>query len=146
MDDAEALPYLMLRASSKLVDGIQQRMALRGFGDVRPAHGFAFTLVSGRGTTAGQLAEHLGVTKQAAAQMVHELEAKGYVERAAHPDDARVKVIVLTARGRACTRAAERSAAEELRPWLDGLGPRATSSLVRALAAYADPGPVRPTW
>ncbi len=146
MTDADALPFLLLRASSKLVDGIQERMARRGFGDVRPAHGFAFTRIAVGGATAGRLAEHLGVTKQAAAQMVAELEAKGYVERTSQPDDARVKVVVLTARGRACTRAAERSAAEELRPWLDELGPRATGTLVRALTAYADDGPLRPTW
>jgi DNA-binding MarR family transcriptional regulator len=144
--NADALPFLLLRASSRLVDGIQDRMARRGYDDVRPAHGFAFTLIAGGGATAGQLAEHLGVTKQAAAQMVQELEAKGYVTRSTDPDDRRAKRVVLTARGRACTRAAERAAAEELAPWLDGLGPRATDGLLKALAAYADEGPLRPTW
>lgn len=146
MSDTDALPFLLLRAGSRLVDGIQDRMARRGFGDVRPAHGFAFTLIASGGATAGQLAEHLGVTKQAAAQMVQELETKGYVARVPHPEDRRAKVVVLTARGRACTRAAERSAAEELAPWLDELGPRAASGLVRALSVYADDGPLRPTW
>jgi DNA-binding MarR family transcriptional regulator len=144
--DAAALPFLLLRASSRLVDGIQDRMARRGYDDVRPAHGFAFTLIAGGGATAGQLAEHLGVTKQAAAQMVQELEAKGYVTRSTDPADRRAKRVVLTARGRACTRAAERAAAEELAPWLDALGPRATAALTRALAGYADDGPLRPTW
>jgi DNA-binding MarR family transcriptional regulator len=144
--NAGALPFLLLRASSRLVDGIQDRMARRGYDDVRPAHGFAFTLIADGGATAGQLAEHLGVTKQAAAQMVQELEAKGYVTRSTDPDDRRAKRVVLTARGRACTRAAERAAAEELAPWLDALGPRATGALTRALAGYADDGPLRPTW
>jgi DNA-binding MarR family transcriptional regulator len=121
-------------------------MAGRGFADVRPSHGFAFTLIAGDGATAGQLAEHLGVTKQAAAQMVQELESKGYVARSTDPADRRSKRVVLTPRGRACTRAAERSAAEELAGWLDALGPRATESLVRALGEYADDGPLRPTW
>jgi DNA-binding MarR family transcriptional regulator len=146
MPDIDLVPFLLLRASSRLVDGIQERMARRGFADVRPAHGFAFTVIARGGATAGRLAEHLGVTKQAAAQMVQELEAKGYVSRAPHPDDSRAKVLVLTRRGRACTRAAEASAAEELRPWLDGLGPRAATALVQALSAYADDGPLRPTW
>jgi DNA-binding MarR family transcriptional regulator len=87
------------------------------------------------------------VTKQAAAQMVKELEHKGYVALAVHPHDSRVKVVVLTRKGRACARAAQGCAAAEVRPWLDDLGPRATADLVRALVAYADDdGPLRPTW
>ena len=146
MTDAAELPFLLLRASSRLVDGIQERLARAGFDDVRPSHGFAFTVISRGGATAGSLAEHLGVTKQAAAQMVQELERKGYVERAPHPHDSRAKVVVLTRRGRACTRAAERCAAETLQPWLDDLGPGGTAALVRALAGFADDGPLRPTW
>jgi DNA-binding MarR family transcriptional regulator len=146
MTSTRALPFLLLRASSRLVDGIQGRMVERGFADVRPGHGFAFTLIAGGGATAGQLAEHLGVTKQAAAQMVQEIESKGYVARSTDPADRRAKRVVLTARGRACTAAAERAAAEELAPWLDTLGPQATGMLLQALAEYADDGPLRPTW
>lgn len=140
------LPFLLLRAGSRLVDGIQEGMACRGFEDVRPAHGFAFALFAQGGATAGELAEHLGVTKQAAAQMVDDLERKGYVARTVHPHDSRAKVVVLTERGRACTRAAEESAAEVLGPWLDDLGVRRSSALARDLALFAREGRLRPTW
>ena len=87
--DARALPVLLLALSSELVAGIQAGGAARGFDDVRPAHGFAFARLAPDGATVGELAEHLGVTKQAASQLVEELVRKGYVERHPHPADAR---------------------------------------------------------
>jgi DNA-binding MarR family transcriptional regulator len=46
--------------------------------------------------TSSELAEHLGVTKQAAGQIVDELEGKGYVARKPHPAGGRRKLVVLT--------------------------------------------------
>ncbi|MCW2940604.1 MAG: MarR family transcriptional regulator, partial [Actinomycetia bacterium] len=98
-DDALALTALMLAASRALIDGISTGTAARGFDDIRPAHGFAFTLLSRGGATVTELAGHLGVTRQAAGQLTDELVLKGYVERRPHPVDARARLIVLTARG-----------------------------------------------
>src|SRR6516162_428842 len=83
-DDAQSLAFSLLAASRALVDGISAGVRARGFADVRPAHGFAFTLLSAGGATITQLAQHLEVTRQAAAQLVDELNAKGYVERRPH--------------------------------------------------------------
>jgi DNA-binding MarR family transcriptional regulator len=140
------LPVLLLSAARALVDGVDAGVRARGFAGVRPAHGFAFARISGAGATVGQLAEHLDVTKQAASQMVEELVAKGYVERRPHPDDARARLIVLTEKGVACTRAAEEAATEMLRPWADALGPQRLAALRADLFRLATPGRVRPTW
>ena len=140
------LPVLLLNAARTLVDGIDAGVRARGFADVRPAHGFAFVRISGDGATVGQLAEHLDVTKQAASQMVEELVTKGYVERRPHPDDARARLIVLTPKGWACTRAAEEAATDLLRPWADALGPERLAALRGDLSRLATPGRVRPTW
>lgn len=137
---------LLLGAARALVDGIDAGVRARGFADVRPAHGFAFARISGDGATVGQLAEHLDVTKQAASQMVEELVTKGYVERRPHPDDARARLIVLTPKGWACTRAADEAAIELLRPWADALGPERLAALRGDLARLAAPGRVRPLW
>jgi DNA-binding MarR family transcriptional regulator len=147
--DARALPYLLLALSGELVAGIQAGGADRGFGDVRPAHGFAFARLAAAPATAGELAEHLGVTKQAASQLVEELVGKGYLERHAHPSDARARLIALTERGWACTRAADAAAADAVRPWIAALGPERFHALVTdlsALAALGPKGPIRPTW
>jgi len=71
----------VLRVASQLVDGIQQGLARRGFDDVRPVHGFAFARISGARVTTSELAAHLGVTKQAAAQLVDHLVEHGYLRR-----------------------------------------------------------------
>ncbi|OJF13606.1 MarR family winged helix-turn-helix transcriptional regulator [Couchioplanes caeruleus] len=140
------LPVLLLSAARALVDGIDAGVRARGFTDLRPAHGFAFARLAGPGATVVQLAEHLDVTKQAASQMVEELAKKGYVERRPHPDDARARLVVLTEKGRACTRAADEAAAEILRPWAAALGPARLAALRQDLSRLAVPGRMRPVW
>jgi DNA-binding MarR family transcriptional regulator len=142
----DALPALVLGAASALVDAIHAGVVARGFTDLRPAHGFAFARLAGAGGTVGDLADHLGITKQAASQMVEELVTKGYVERRPHPDDARARLIVLTARGWACTHAADEAAAATLRPWAAQIGPDRVRALHADLTLIATPGRLRPTW
>src|SRR5580698_5207488 len=83
--DPQALAVGLLSVSRALVDGISAGVHARGFDDVRPAHGFAFARLAPDGATITQLAEHLDVTRQAAAQLVDELITKGYVQRSRHP-------------------------------------------------------------
>ena len=137
---------LLLGAARALVDGIDAGVRARGFTDLRPAHGFAFALLSSGQATAVDLARHLDITKQAASQMVDDLVAKGYVERRPHPADARARLVVLTDRGWACTRAADEAAEEVLRPWADALGSRRLSALRADLSRLAAPGRLRPLW
>ena len=85
-------------------------------------------------------------TRQAAAQLVDELIAKGYVQRGRHPDDARARLITLTERGWACTRAADAATADAVRPWAAILGEQRLRALQDDLLRIAPHGPVRPTW
>jgi DNA-binding MarR family transcriptional regulator len=145
-DNAQALAFGLLAASRALVDGISAGVRARGFDDVRPAHGFAFSRLSAGGATITQLAEHLDITRQAAAQLVDELLAKGYVRRQPHPVDARARLITLTDKGWACTRAAEAAIADTVRPWAAALGERRFRALRDDLLRIAPHGPLRPTW
>ncbi|RZS33895.1 DNA-binding MarR family transcriptional regulator [Herbihabitans rhizosphaerae] len=146
--DTQALELsaLVLGAANTLVDGIHSGVVARGFDDLRPAHGFAFARLAPDGATVGELAEHLGVTKQAASQLVEELVGKGYVERQPHPFDARARLVVLTEQGSACTRAADAAAADVVRPWLNQLGAKRMRALRDDLAKIAARGHLRPTW
>ncbi|GAA2716108.1 MarR family transcriptional regulator [Actinoplanes palleronii] len=137
---------LLLGAASTLVDGIDAGVRARGFTDIRPAHGYAFVRLAPDGATIVELAEHLGVTKQAASQMADELVRKGYVERRAHPADARARLLTLTDRGWACTRAADEAAEQVLRPWADSLGPEQLATVRTALSRLTVPGRIRPAW
>jgi DNA-binding MarR family transcriptional regulator len=145
-DGALTLSALVLAAANALVDGIQAGVAARGFTDVRPAHGFAFARLAPAGATVSALAVHLGVTRQAAAQLVDELVTKGYVERRSHPDDRRAQLVVLTERGWACTRAADAAAAETVGAWAAVLGLDRMRALRDDLARIAPAGHLRPTW
>ncbi len=144
-NDALAVSALVLAAASALVEGIQVGVATRGYSDIRPAHGFAFARLAPAGATVGELARHLGVTKQAASQMVEELARKGYVERRPHRD-ARARLIVLTQRGWACTRAAEDAATDTVRSWAAAIGDRRLRALRHDLARFAPAGHLRPAW
>jgi DNA-binding MarR family transcriptional regulator len=145
-DDAQALTFGLLAVSRALVDGIQAGVRARGFNDLRPAHGFAFTLLAAGDATVTDLAGHLGVTRQAAAQLVDELAAKGYVERRPHPGDARARLITLTPKGWACTRAAEAAMTDTVRPWTAALGEQRLLALTGDLLSIAQNGPLRPIW
>jgi DNA-binding MarR family transcriptional regulator len=113
---------------------------------MRPAHGFAFVRLAPDGATATDLAAHLGITKQAASQLVDELVRKGYVERRPHPGDARARLVVLTELGWACTRAAEEAAADAVQSWVELLGESEVRVLCDRLRRIAPYGPLRPAW
>ena len=136
----------ILRLASELVDGIQSGLAGLGYDDVRPAHGFAFVRLSAAPATTAQLAEYLGITKQATSELVHHLIARGYLARQPDPTDRRAQLLVLTDRGRACTRAAEQAAAQTVGSWRDRLSTGQFAELQSALPAIAQPGRLRPAW
>lgn len=139
-----ALATLLLSAAAALVDGIHAAVTAAGFDDLRPTHGFAFARISRGDATVGDVAEHLGVTKQAASQLVDELARKGYVTRHPHPGDARARLLALTPRGWACTRAADQAMAAVTREWAAVLGTRRAAALRADLARVVAPGPLRP--
>ncbi|WP_053849626.1 MarR family winged helix-turn-helix transcriptional regulator [Streptomyces sp. NRRL B-24085] len=143
--EALALSAALLAAAGDLTQRINDGVVARGF-EARPAWGFAFTRLAPDGATVTELAAHLGVTKQAASQLVDEIVRKGYAERRPHPGDARARLVVLTERGWACTRAAEEAAAEAVRAWVDVLGESEVRALRERLGRIAPYGPIRPAW
>ncbi|MFE9651870.1 MarR family winged helix-turn-helix transcriptional regulator [Micromonospora sp. NPDC006431] len=94
-----ALPLLLLAGFRTLIDDLHAELARQGHPDLRPVHGFVLQAVGVPGTTAGELGQRLGVSKQAAGKTVDRLVALGYLERADDPADARRKLVRLTDRG-----------------------------------------------
>ncbi|MBL1086225.1 winged helix-turn-helix transcriptional regulator [Streptomyces actinomycinicus] len=144
--EAMALSAALLAVAGDLTQRINDGVAARGFTDIRPAHGFAFARLAPGGATATELAAHLGVTKQAASQLVDEIVRKGYAERRPHPGDARARLVVLTERGRACTRAAEEAAVDVVGGWAELMGEGEVRALWGRLARIAPHGPIKPAW
>jgi DNA-binding MarR family transcriptional regulator len=141
-----ALPVLLLSAARTLVDAIHSGVEARGFTGMRPAHGFAFARLAPDGASIAELGEHLGITKQAASQFVDELIRGGFVQAAPHPRDARAKLITLTERGWACTRAADAAALESVGAWAEVLGADRVRQLTADLARVARADHLRPIW
>jgi DNA-binding MarR family transcriptional regulator len=91
----------LLEARRALASELDSDLADRGFPDVRPGHAAVFLGVDRRsGSRLTDLAEHVRLTKQGMMAMVDDLEARGYVRRVPDPNDARAKLVRLTARGR----------------------------------------------
>lgn len=66
---------------------------------LRPAHTSLFPHIDKEGTRLTELARRLGVTKQAAGQLVSDLEALEVVERLDDPADGRAKLVCFTRKG-----------------------------------------------
>lgn len=66
----------------------------------RTAHAALYAHISLEGTRPTLLADKLGITPQAVAQLVGELEAMGLVERVPDPSDGRARLVRFTRKGR----------------------------------------------
>ncbi|GAB2960716.1 MarR family transcriptional regulator [Amycolatopsis acidiphila] len=147
------LPGLLALTFRAVMDQIHEHLAAEGFDDVRPAHGFAFQYLShSGGATAVELAEHLGVTKQAAVQLIDELEKRGYVERRPHPTDRRARMVGLTQRGWQCIERVVAWSVDAEARWAGLIGAGQLDQLRNGLiefvrdAARERPVKLRPVW
>ena len=75
------------------------RLSDAGFGDQTLAQSRLFGSISPEGIRLTDLADRARLTKQAAGELIDQMEAAGYVERTPDPADARAKLIRFTAKG-----------------------------------------------
>ena len=150
--EAYELTFLMGLSFQLLIEQFVTRLKAAGYDDLRPVHGFAFQSLGAEGSTSSELAERLGMTKQAAGQMVDYLEARGYVERREHPQGGRRRLVVLTGKGRRHLAEAGAILRTLESEWADRIGPERLQALrcdlvtlVRAAAGETVP-PLRPIW
>ncbi|WP_242220154.1 MarR family winged helix-turn-helix transcriptional regulator [Bacillus cereus group sp. BfR-BA-01380] len=116
------LTSLLSLSFSTLIDELNDKMSELGFGDIRPAHGFMFKRITPDGATGIELAEYLGITKQAVSKMVDHLEKSGYVMRQTHPTDKRGKIIILTERGWLALKTKDEILTEIEERWIEKIG------------------------
>jgi DNA-binding MarR family transcriptional regulator len=137
------LPFLLFGGFRTLIDRLHAELARRGHPDVRPSYGFAMQAIGVQGATASEIGRRLGVSKQAAGKTVERLEALGYAERADDPDDARRKIVRLTAHGvDALTKSAE--IFDDLRgDWARAVGSERISALEADLRKVVGPAAYR---
>ena len=138
-EDRWSIATAALRLSTRLVDEIQAGVINAGFQDVTPLHGFAFARIAEGDATVADLAAHLAITKQAAAQLTHRLVAAGYVTRRPHPSDHRARLLALTQRGDACTVAARHAAERAVDRWRSEIPAQDAGHFEAALRTLAGP-------
>ena len=146
------LPALLGLASRVVTEAVQTGLAAAGFADIRPAHGYTFSLIAVRGGATGvEIAAHLAMTKQSVKVMIDQLEAAGYVTRERIEQDRRARVVQLTDRAWTCIEVGTRlwAAAEaDLRAVLGSEAVETTrhclEQLVRTHIGPEDIVPLRP--
>jgi DNA-binding MarR family transcriptional regulator len=138
MIDDPDLAIILVAANRCLNDRLIAAVRETGARDVRPAFGFVIRAVDAEEPTVSRLAELLGVSRQAASKLADEMVQRGYLLRAADPEDRRRTRLRLSAKGR---RVRKRAAAEsatieaELRA---AVGDRAVDGLRRSLLAFVE--------
>jgi DNA-binding MarR family transcriptional regulator len=141
----------MAMAFGQLVDGLHERLAKRGWDDVRPSYGFVLLALRHGPSTATELGKLLGVTKQAASHTLDAMVDSGYLSRTVHPADTRQRIIRLAPRGRRLLRVVEQIYAELEAEWSAVVGGRAVEQMRRnltSLVLHANEGVfpvIRPT-
>ena len=91
---------LLFRATHAMNAEIADRVRVRGFSDFQPSFTALLANVDTEGTHVTAIAKRLGMSRQAASQLLQVVEAKGYVERVPDPKDGRAVIARHTASGR----------------------------------------------
>jgi DNA-binding MarR family transcriptional regulator len=94
--------FQVLFKAARLINEMALERVREATGDerIRPAHTSLFPHIDAEGKRLTQLADKLGVTKQAVQQLVDDLEQMGFVERVPDPSDGRAKLIRWSSSGR----------------------------------------------
>ena len=113
---------LFRQTSRVMVDELIERLHRGGFPDMTAAHHPLFESIDPGGTRLTVLAARAGMTHQSMGELVSALEERGYVERRSDPSDGRVRLVVLTEKGRSAVRLAVKEIAAIEAAWLERVG------------------------
>jgi DNA-binding MarR family transcriptional regulator len=103
--DEVVVPALLRAARGSYGHAIRAHLAAVGFDDLPRNGAHVLGGIVNHGGSASGLVRELGVSKQAASQLIDTLVVRGYLRREADPDDRRRVTIDATERGRAAAAA-----------------------------------------
>jgi DNA-binding MarR family transcriptional regulator len=109
-------------AWTELIDEVFEDLLAAGFDDLRPVHRPILRDVLTSNLRPSELGARLGLSKQAANDLVREFETKGYITLESDPDDGRAKRIVATQRGLQASETAQASSNAVGRRWAELVG------------------------
>jgi DNA-binding MarR family transcriptional regulator len=128
------VPALVQLVAASGAPHLRAAFAAAGLDGIRPAQSVALIPLTAGGLHASDLADRLGVSRQAVAQAVVALERHRYVTRVPDPVDARARIIELTPRGRQALRVMRSNAINLENRWQQVLGERRLGELRKTLS------------
>lgn len=151
-EDSDQLPQLgaLIRLTAQVMsEKLARWIAASTFDGIQPAHSAALQPLwaAPDGARITDLAQVSRITKQSMSALITDLESGGYVERVAHPDDARAQRVRLTARGRAYGRAVRAYSRQLEAEWAAIIGEqrmaalRSTLEMLRTSVFQAEQAP-----
>jgi len=138
----EEMPDHIVALLGYVFDDIRRELtqALPDRSGLRPSQLRLLSLTPADGMRVTDLAERVGMTKQALGEFANDLEERGLLESVRDPADRRVRILRLTRQGRQAVAAGELVITELEAQWRDRLGPRKWDrlrSLLRETAALS---------
>jgi DNA-binding MarR family transcriptional regulator len=133
----DEIPITALLRAARGAYGIavREQLAAAGFEDL-PLNGpYVLGGLVNRGGSAGDLIRQLGVSKQAASQLIDTLVVRGYLERSEDSHDRRRTTLVATRRGRDAAAATLAGVEEIDRELAEMLAPESLDGLRQGLIA-----------
>jgi DNA-binding MarR family transcriptional regulator len=132
-------------ATRQLATDLHGKLVAAGITDHRDSWNNVMPHIPPAGIRLTDLAARAGMTKQAMAELVAEIERRGYLQRTADPADRRAKIIEFTARGWSLVNAALPALGELEAEITSQLGEPAVgqlrSTLLEILDRPAEPAP-----
>jgi DNA-binding MarR family transcriptional regulator len=138
-EDAEIL-VLLVRARGGYGNTVAAHLAAAGFDDLPRNGPFVLGGMASHGGSAVEMIRSLGVTRQAASQLIDTLVLRGYLSREINPEDRRRMNIVLTERGGAAAAAIRAGIGEVDASLAQSLSPAELAGLRAGLAALGEIG------
>jgi len=127
--EPSTLGHVLTRSARLLNHRVVTAVHAQGFTEVRESWLGMLRHMDPDGVRSTVLAERLQVSKQAAGQLVSELERKGYLERIPDPSDGRAKLVRITQRGLDAWLAGLEAFRALERDLADAIGPDALAAL-----------------
>ncbi len=142
--DRIAFPALLRAARTTYGSAMRAALAEVDCGDVPRNGSFVLGAIARNGSPLADIIKTLGISKQAAGQLVDTLVVRGYLDRSPDPEDRRRMTVALTERG-ALAAATGRAAVERVDAQLEArVGPDAVAQTRAALAALVAVGADEP--
>jgi DNA-binding MarR family transcriptional regulator len=127
---------LLLRASRIVNRQVVEGLQARGYSGLRATHTTLLSNIDLAGSSVTEAAERAGITKQAMGRLAAELEETGYIRIEIDSEDARVRVLRLTAEGNKLMFDSLDVMAELERRYAGMIGNNRLTAILRGLTAF----------